>query len=123
MANTYPSPPPYHHKFLTVQIEDISTAGQKYVVPGFRGKIKNMWSVINGAIATADADLTAKIGGTAVTGGVITVTQSGSAAGDVDSATPSGANTFSPTDAIEIETDGASTNTVEVVVTLELEPV
>lgn len=123
MANTYPSPPPMHHRFVTVQIEDISTAGQKYVVPGFRGKIKKIHSVINGAIATADADLTAKIGGTAVTGGVITVTQSGSAAGDVDSATPSGNNTFTPTDAIEIETDGASTNTVEVVVTLELEPV
>ena len=121
MANTYPTTPPLSHRFVTVQIEDISTAGQKFFVPGFRGKIKKMSSVINGAIATADADLTAKIGGTAVTGGLITVATAGSAAGDVDTATPSANNAFTPTDAIEIETDGASTNTVEVVVTLELE--
>ena len=120
---TYPSQPSLQTRFITVQIEDISTAGQKYVVPGFRGKIKKAWSVINGAIGTADADLTLKIGGTAVTGGVITVATASSAAGDVDSCTPSGANTFTVGDAIEVETDGASTNTVEVVVTLEVEPV
>ena len=119
--STYPKQPPLNHRFMTVQIEDISTAGQKYVVPGFRGKIKNIHSVINGAIATADADLTAKISGTAVTGGVITVTASGSAAGDVDTATPTANHTFTATEAIEIETDGASTNAVEVVITLELE--
>lgn len=121
MANTYPTTPSLSHRFMTMQIEDISTAGQKYVVPGFRGKIKKASSVINGAIATADADLTLKIGGTAVTGGVITVANASSAAGDVDTATPSANHTFTPTDAIEIETDGASTNTVEVMITLELE--
>ena len=121
MANTYPITPPLSRRFLTVQIEDISTAGQKFVVPGFAGKIVKMHSVINGAIATADADLTAKIAGTAVTGGVITVATSGSAAGDVDTATPTALNSFTAAQAIEIETDGASTNTVEVVVTLELE--
>lgn len=121
MANTYPTTPPLSRRFMTVQIEDISTAGQKFVVPGFRGKIIKGHSVINGAIATADADLTMKIGGTAVTGGVITVATASSAAGDIDTAIPTAANTFTPTDAIEVETDGASTNTVEVVVTLELE--
>ena len=118
----YPYVPPFHHKFITVQIEDISTAGQKFVVPGFSGKIRKIYSVINGAIITADADLTAKIGGTAVTGGLITVAISGSAAGTVDSATPTALNGFTATEAIEIETDGASANTVEVVITLELVP-
>lgn len=123
MANNYPRTPSNAVKLLTIEIPDISTADQRYVVPGFRGKITRISSVINGAIGTADADLTAKIGGTAVTGGVITVATSGSAAGDVDSATPTGANTFTATDAIEVETDGASTNTVAVVITLEVEPV
>lgn len=122
MSNTYPNTPPASRRFITVEIADISTAGQKYVVPGFRGKIVRAYSVINGAIATADADLTLKIGGSAVTGGVITVATASSAAGDVDSCTPTGANGFTSTQAIEVETDGASTNTVEVVVTLELEP-
>lgn len=118
----YPYVPPWHHKFITVQIEDISTAGQKFVVPGFSGKIRKMHSVINGAIITGDADLTLKINGVAVTDGLITVAVSGSAAGVVDSTIPTALNRFSDTDAIEIETDGVSGNTVEVVITLELIP-
>jgi hypothetical protein len=117
----YPVQAPLTHRFVTVEIPDVSTAGQRYVVPGFRGKIKNAYSALNGAIATADATLTLKIGGTAVTGGTITIANSGSAAGDVDSCTPSAANLFQATDAIEVETDGASTNAVAAVVTLELE--
>lgn len=118
----YPYIPPLQNKFIPVQIEDISTSGQKFFVPGFNGKIRKIYSVINGAIITADADLTTKIGGTAVTGGLITVAISGSAAGVVDSATPTALNAFTSTEAIEIETDGASGNTVEVVMTYELEP-
>jgi hypothetical protein len=119
----YPYKIPAHHHTVAVEIADISTAGQKYFPAPFAGRIKNVRSAINGAIATADADLTVKINGTAVTGGVITVAYSGSAAGDVDSATPTAANIFAVNDAIEVETDGASTNTVEVVVVFELEPI
>ena len=119
---SYPYVPPAQNKFITVQIEDVSTAGQKYVVPGFRGKLVKIHSVINGAIATAPAVLTSKIAGTAVTGGSISITHTSSAAGDVDSATPTGANSFTETQAIEVETSGASTNTVECVVTLEVAP-
>lgn len=119
----YPYQPSFKARFITVQIEDVSTAGQKYVVPGFNGKINRIHSVINGAIATADAVLTIKIGGTAVTNGAITIANSSSAAGDVDSTIPSGANEFTDTDSIEVETNGASTNTVETVVTLEVEPI
>ena len=116
-----PYVPSLSSRFLTVKIADVSTAGQVYVAPGFNGRIKNITTALGGAIGTADAVLTPKISGTAVTGGVVTITQSGSAAGDVDSATPTGANEFTSTDNIEIETNGASTNTVEVVITLELE--
>ena len=118
----YPVRPPVSRRFITVDIADISTAGQTYVAPGFDGKIIKAHSTIGGAIATADADLTLKIGGTAVTGGVITVATSSSAAGDVDTCTPTALNSFTSGQAIEVETDGASTNTVEVAVTLELEP-
>jgi hypothetical protein len=105
---------------LTATIQDISTAGQIYVVSPFAGDITNVYTVINGAIATADATITPKISGTAVTDGAVTVAFSGSAAGDVDSATPTAANSVSAGAAIEIETDGASTNTVQCVVTLEI---
>lgn len=123
MASTYPAAPPLQRRFVTVDITDISTADQIYVVPGFRGKIIKAYSALNDAISGADADLTLKIGGTAVTGGVITVAQASSASGDVDSCSPTALNTFGVTDAIEVETDGASTGSARVTVTLELEPV
>lgn len=114
---------PLSTRFTTVMIEDISTAGQIYVVPGFAGRIKKVSTVLNGAIATADAVLTLKIAGTAVTGGTITVAFSGSAAGDIDTCEPTAARTFTDAQAIEIETDGASDNAVQIVITLELEEV
>lgn len=123
MANVYPSPPPLQRRFIAVEIPDISTADDRFFVPGFRGKIKAIRSSINGAIATADATITTTIGGTTVTNGAITVAFSGSAAGDVDEAIPSANHTFEAGQAIQVETDGASTNTVPVVVTFELEPV
>lgn len=119
--STYPTTPDLNRRFMTVTIDDVSTAGQVYFVPGFRGKIRKIHSVLNGAIATADAGLTTKIGGVAVTGGGVTIANASSAAGDYDSAVPSGNNTFTQTQAIEVETDGASTNTVSVVLTFELE--
>jgi hypothetical protein len=106
--------------YLTASITDISTAGQIYVVSPVAGTISKIYSVINGAIATANSILTPKIAGTAITGGAITVAFSGSAAGDVDSSTPTAANTITAGAAIEIETDGASSNTVEVVLTIEI---
>lgn len=121
--STYPSAPPMNHVFLDVEIPDISSADQRYVYPGFRGKIKAMRWALNGAITGADADLTLKIGGTAVTGGVATVPESGSAAGDSGEIFPTAANTFDQNTPIEVETDGASTNAVAVVVVLQLEPV
>lgn len=101
---------------LPFYIADVSTAGQIYVpVPDdCEGDIVEIRSALNGAIATADAVLTAKIGGTAVTGGTITIANSGSAAGDTDVCRPTGARTVSAGQAIEIETNGASTNAVAV---------
>ena len=106
--------------YLTTSITDISTAGQIYVVSPVAGTITKIYSVINGAIATANSILTPKIAGTAITNGAITVAFSGSAAGDVDSSTPTAANAITAGAAIEIETDGGSANTVEVVLTIEI---
>lgn len=104
--------------FLTARIADISTASEVYVVAPDAGEIVKIYSVINNAITIADATLTAKIGGTAVTGGAITVAYSGSAAGDVDEATPTAANSVTTGQAIEIETDGGSSTACEAWVTL-----
>lgn len=105
---------------LTAELDDISTASSTWVVSPFAGDIDEVWTVLHGSIATSDATITPKIGGTAMTGGGITVAQSGSAAGDVDSSTPSANNTVSAGGAIEIATDGASTNTVRLTISMKL---
>ena len=100
--------------FVYGKIVDVSTAGQIYIPVPDGGRIIKAFTALNGAIITADAVLTLKIGGTAVTGGTITITQSGSAAGDVDTCEPTAANTVVEGGSIEVETDGASGNTISV---------
>lgn len=82
----------------------------RYVAPR-AGTLTKFQSALNGALATADATWQLKINGSNVTSGLITQTQSGSAAGDVDSATPSAANTFVAGDVISAVLGGGSTAT------------
>jgi len=103
--------------FLTSKITDISTAGSTFVPVPDDGRIIKIFTSIKNAITTANAALSFEIGGTAVTGGGITVTQSGSAAGDVDTAEPTAANSVNEGQAIEMITDGGSSTACECVVT------
>ena len=103
--------------FLTSTIADISTASSTFVPVPDGGKVIKILTALQGAIGTANAAITFEIGGTAVTGGAITVTQSGSAAGDVDTAEPTAANDVAEDGSIEMITDGSSANTIKLVVT------
>ena len=103
--------------FLTSKITTISTAGSTFVPVPDGGTIIKIFTAIKNAISSANAALTFEIGGVAVTGGAITVTQSGSAAGDVDTAEPTAANDVAEDGSIEMITDGASSNTIKLVVT------
>lgn len=106
--------------FVFGEIADISTAKSSWVVSPVAGDITKIYTVIDGAIITVDAGITFKIATVAVTGGAITIAFTGSAAGTVDSATPTAANTVTAGQAIEIITDGASTNSVKAVVVFEI---
>ena len=106
---------------LTAEITDVSTSGSSWVVCPIAGDIVAIYSVIDGAIATANASLTFEIGGVAVTGGSITIAYSGSAAGDVDSCTPTAANSLTEGQALELITSGASTNTVTATLTIVID--
>lgn len=107
-------------KLVTVAIGDVSTAGSVWVVPGFAGTIVGISNVIDAAITGADSGLTFEIGGVAVTDAAVTITQAGSAAGDVDQSTPSALNVITAVQAVEVVKDGASTTTSNGVVTLEI---
>lgn len=124
--STYPQSPSLNRRFVSIMMVDAGTAGTApgsvFFTPGFRGKIKKLSAVTPVAITGANTVLTASIGTAAVTGGVVTMLLASSAAGDIFTATPTAANTFSPTDYIKVVSDGGATNaTLPVVVTLELE--
>jgi len=106
---------------FTTTITDVSTASSHWVCSPYAGDIIKIYVVLHGALGTADSTLSFELGGTAITGGNITLTQSGSAAGDTFNSTPSALNTVSAGQAIECITDGASTNTVKATITFILD--
>lgn len=91
---------------LNLDIADGSADADYYVVSPHAGAISKIWTVTDGAVGTADITVTASIGGSAVTNGVVTIATSGSAAGDVDSATPTAANTVTAGQAIKLAVAG-----------------
>ncbi len=97
------------------ELADISSAGSGWCAAPAAGTMTKFKSIISAAITVADAVLTYEINGTAVTGISTTVTQSGSAAGDVDTDTATAANTVAENDALEMITDAGSTTTSIVV--------
>ena len=103
--------------FLHAEIADISTASSTFVPVPDSGKIIKIISSLQGAISGGNAGISFEIGGTAVTGGGITVAHSGSAAGDVDTAEPTAANEVQEDGTIEMITDGGSSTACECVVT------
>jgi hypothetical protein len=99
---------PLTEKTVFAHMTDVSTASSAFAVAPFRGKIMKMGSVISVAISGADSLITSKIAGTAITGGNWTIANSGAAAGDVDTAIPTGANNVNEGQNIEFISDGAS---------------
>ena len=79
-----------------------------YVYVPFRCKVLKVGSVLGGAITTANATVATTITGTAITGGSITIVQSGSAAGQINTATPTAANIANEGDYISFPSSGAS---------------
>lgn len=107
---------------LTGEITDVSTANSRFVVSPVTGTIDKIYIANSEALATSgDAVITFELEGVLVSGGTITIAQ-GSASGAVDSATPTGTNTVTAGKAIEIITDGGSTNASPAHVTMYITP-
>lgn len=96
---------------VKVTIPDISTTSSTgYGVAPISGTVSKVYGVLGGAITVADAAVVTNIAGTPITNGGFTVAQSGSAAGDIDSATPTAANTVTAGQALTAVSDGGSTD-------------
>jgi len=96
---------------IYVSMTDVSTFNKLYIPTPFAGTVISVQSVIDGALATADATVTVK-NSAGASMGTMTLAFSGSAAGDVDTLSPSTNNTLTANGYMTIESDGASTNVV-----------
>jgi hypothetical protein len=104
---------PAHEIAVCVQLPDLSTESVAYAVAPIRGRIVRAYSVIENAITAADAEWTVRVNGSAVADAV-TVTQSGSAAGNIDEASLNavgGSNYVSAGASIEFSSNGGSSTT------------
>jgi len=95
--------------FVPLRVNTLVGSGVSRVRAPARGTIVQISSIIEGTLATGDATLTGRINGTAITGGVLTITQSGSAAGDQDFAIPTAANAVAEGDELSLLCGGTNT--------------
>ena len=93
---------------VPLTIETLVGANAYRAVAPVAGKITKVWSITEGVLTTGDATLTGRIGATLITNGVITIAQAGSAAGDVDSATPTANNVVVAGDGISFTVGGTN---------------
>jgi len=104
-------------QLLSVSIVDVTAADNRYVPMPYKGRLLKIMSAVEAATGGGDLAITAKVNSTAITGCVITHTQSGSAAGDVDSAVPTATTKdaaggyFDAGDAILLAFDGTPSST------------
>jgi hypothetical protein len=105
----------------TCYLADISTASSAMFNPHHAGTITRISTVLHNAITVADAVLTGKIDTTAITDGEITVAYTASAAGDIGTVYPSALNTISASQYFQISSDGGSTTTAPVTVTVSIQ--
>ena len=108
--------------WLSAELTDVSTASSTWVAAPFDGFVGRIKTILHGAIATADALVGLEIAGVDVTGGQVTIANSGSAAGDVDESESTALNVVTEGAAVEIDTNGASTNTISVTCMVEFIP-
>jgi hypothetical protein len=105
---------------FTVHFTDISSAQSIYVPNPFAGSVSRVTSVLAGAISGGDVTVTIK-DSSAASMGTLTITQSGSAVGDVDSLNPSSNNTVTDNDYILLQTDGGATSHVDFIISIVVE--
>jgi hypothetical protein len=107
--------------FTRVNVVGATASVYRYQnVSGNSETVLKIGSALSAALATGDATITASIDGVAVTLGVVTIAEAGSAAGTKDSATPSGANVIADGASLELTVGGANDAAVFADVSVEL---
>jgi len=110
----------HRRSVITVHFEDLSSSEDIYVPIPFAGTVSRITTVLEDAIAGGDVTITVK-DSSANSMGTITIAQSGSAAGDVDSLDPSSNNTVTDNDYVLVQGDGGATSHVDCFVAIVVE--
>ncbi len=108
--------------YLTVNVADLKAADANayYIASPVAGRITNIIGCLEAALVTADATVTASIGGVGVTNGVLTLTEAASAAGSEFSTQPTALNAVAVGTAIKLLVGGGATTAVAATVTIEI---
>lgn len=101
-------------EYIMLYLPAVDTETEYYAPVGFTGTLTSVRTATDASFTGADQTLQVKIDGVSVTNGLITITQSGSAAGDVDSASPSANNTVSAGQYIQVTSGAEATSTLNV---------
>lgn len=105
---------------LTAYIEDVSAVETVHIPIPFAGSISKVVTVLEGAIGSADATVTVK-NAAAASMGTLTIAHTGSAAGDVDTLSPTSNNTVTADSFMTVSSDGASTTQAKLRFTIVLD--
>jgi len=106
---------------VCVNITSLTGTGVYRTTIPYSGTINSIRSVIDGALTVGDATITSAVNGVAVTGGVITIAYSGSAAGDWDWCVPSANNTVDGNSVLSFTVGGSNTANVGATITVLIE--
>ena len=103
------NPHPLNEVMVSGQLLNVSSTSTVSMRAPFQGRVLKVGVTLGSAASTADATVTTKINGTAITGGVVTVTQAASAQGSTFSAVPTAANLVNEDDSIDATVTGTGT--------------
>ena len=91
---------------VSIDVDDASAETSNFINCPHAGTVDKIYAVVDSAINTADVTITSKIATQAITTGVVTLTQAGSAAGTTANCSPSAAKTVTAGQAIEFVVSG-----------------
>jgi hypothetical protein len=106
-------------EYVTVAFNSIDTVEHIYFPVSFAGVITSIRAVIDAAFTGIDTILTCRINSTNITNGTLTFTQSGSAAGDIELASPTANRTTAAGDVIRVTSDNGATSALNAVLVFE----
>lgn len=99
----------FDEDFIDVDIATLNVAGDYHLIMPHTGTVIKAYSVIDSPIGTNNTTITLSTGGIAMINGTITIPFAGSAAGQVNSCTPTGGNSVAQGSAIKLAVSGTST--------------